>query len=115
MIYEHRVSKTGAAREYGDAFIAEVNFSKHFKKGQTLGVIGAFNSNPIPAYISAESEIEEKISMIGVGIDFGILLGENWWINGKYIYEMSSEKNVGGNKGLFSLVYKFPKVGSLEL
>ncbi|GEM_PF-4658394 len=115
LIYEHRVTKTGAERDFGDAFIAEANFSKHFKKGQSLGLIGVFNSNPIPAYISSEIETNNKISISGVGVDFGILLGENWWLNGKYIYEMASENDLGGHKGIFALVYKFPKVGSLKL
>ena len=115
LIYEHRVTKTGAQRNHGDAFIAEANFSKHFIKGQTLGVIGYFNSNPIPEYVSTDIEIEDKIAISGVGLDFGILLGENWWLNGKYIYEMASEKDFSGHKGIIALIFKFPKVGSLKL
>lgn len=107
MVYEYRVAKGDADREYGDAFVIEANLSKHFKKGQTIGLIGHYNSNVTPEYFGFEEVLNDKSSTAGIGLDGSTPIGKNLFINAKLVYDLSPNPEIRANKAIIGLFYKF--------
>ena len=107
VVYEYRKEKSGADRVYGDAFVMEANVSKHFKKGQTVGVIGHYNSNVTPEYFGQEEVLNDKASTAGIGIDGGTPIGKKLFLNAKLIYDLSPNEAIRANKAVLGLFYKF--------
>lgn len=107
MVYEHRVEKEGADRQLGDAFVMEANVSKHFKGGQTIGLIGHYNSNVSPEYFGTEKVFNDKSSTAGIGVDGGSPIGKHFFVNAKLVYDLTANETIKANKVILGLFYKF--------
>ncbi|WP_152286849.1 transporter [Flavicella marina] len=107
IIYEYRHKKGTSEKEFGDAFIVEANFSRHFTKGKTLGLLGYYNANISPEYVNSEPIFNDKSSVSGIGIDAGIPLGKHFFMNAKYIQDLTKNEAIKANKAVIALFYKF--------
>ncbi|GGZ71886.1 hypothetical protein GCM10007028_06560 [Algibacter mikhailovii] len=107
MVYEVRIEKGSADREYGNAFVLEGNFSKHFKKGQTAGLIGHYNSNVTPEYFGGIELLNDKSMTAGIGLDASTPIGKKVFLNAKYVYDLSPNDVIRANKAVLGLFYKF--------
>lgn len=107
LVYEYRHKKGDSDREFGDALVLEANFSKHFSKGRTLGLMGYYNSNISPEYFGDEAVLNDKSSIGGVGLDGGLPLGRHFFANGKFIYDLTKNESLKANKGVIALFYRF--------
>lgn len=107
MVYEVRIEKNGADREYGNAIVLEGNFSKHFKKGQTLGLMGHYNNNITPEYFGGKEVLNDKSATAGIGIDASTPIGSKLFINAKFVYDLSPNEVIKANKTIIGVFYKF--------
>ena len=106
-VYEYIKEKSGADRTYGDAFVMEANFSKHFSKGKTVGFLAHYNSNVTPEYFGVTEVLNDKSSTAGIGIDTGIPLGKRFFVNAKYVHDLTKNEALRANKTVLGVFYKF--------